>query len=240
VVGLVFLFFVAPFSLLAVFQDTSAFNQDVSNWNTGAVTTMEQSKCTLSPSLCGHGAFRCGVLFEYIYDNSRFVGAQVSHVLFFFFCLWFETGPLLLLFVWWVWFFLFGVAPFSLLAVFRGASAFNSDVSNWNTGAVTDMKYSKCTLSLSLLATAPFPLWCVVEYIHVRHLEVRRVTSLTRFFFFFVDGNGTLLLLFVWWDLVFSFLCCTLFSSCSVLGRSCVQFRRVQLEHGGGDKYVYA
>ena len=46
--GLVFLFFVAPFSLLAVFGYASAFNQDVSNWNTGAVTTMEGSKSVVS------------------------------------------------------------------------------------------------------------------------------------------------------------------------------------------------
>ena len=37
--GLVFLFFVAP--SLAVFQSASEFNQDVSKWNTGAVTTMQ-------------------------------------------------------------------------------------------------------------------------------------------------------------------------------------------------------
>ena len=43
--GLVFLFFVAP-SSLAVFNQASVFNQDVSEWNTGAVTTMEYSKCT--------------------------------------------------------------------------------------------------------------------------------------------------------------------------------------------------
>jgi len=49
--GLVFLFFVAPFSLLAVFGSATAFNQDVSTWNTGAVTNMESSKCTLSSSL---------------------------------------------------------------------------------------------------------------------------------------------------------------------------------------------
>ena len=34
-----------------MFNKASAFNQDVSNWNTGAVTNMYQSKCTLSPSL---------------------------------------------------------------------------------------------------------------------------------------------------------------------------------------------
>ena len=83
VVGLVFLFFVAPFSLLAVFYQATAFNSDVSNWNTGAVTRMDYSKCTRSLPLCGHGAFRCGVLLN-IYGNSRFVGSQVSHVLFLF------------------------------------------------------------------------------------------------------------------------------------------------------------
>jgi surface protein len=57
--------------------------------------------------------------------------------------------------------FLFFVAPFSLLAVFRGASVFNQDVSTWNTSTVTRMDYSKCTLSSSLLATAPFVVvWC--------------------------------------------------------------------------------
>jgi len=47
--GLVFLFFVAPSP--AVFQQASEFNQDVSKWNTGAVTRMDHSKCTLSHSL---------------------------------------------------------------------------------------------------------------------------------------------------------------------------------------------
>ena len=51
--GLVFLFFVAP--PLAVFNWATAFNSDVSKWNMSAVTTMEYSKCTLSPlPLCGH------------------------------------------------------------------------------------------------------------------------------------------------------------------------------------------
>ena len=86
-----------------------------------------------------------------------------------------------MLFVWWVWFYLFFVAPFSLLAVFHEASAFNQDVSTWNTGAVITMAASKCTLSLSLWPRR-LPLWCVVEYI--RQLEVRRITSLTRFVIF--------------------------------------------------------
>ena len=51
VVGLVFLLFVAPVSLLAVFKQASAFNQDVSKWITSSVTTMLGSKCTRSLSL---------------------------------------------------------------------------------------------------------------------------------------------------------------------------------------------
>ena len=80
-VGWSFFFFVAP--SLAVFYQATAFNQDVSKWNTGAVTSMDSSKCTRSLPLYGQGAFRCGVVLN-IYDNSRFVGSQVSHVLFFF------------------------------------------------------------------------------------------------------------------------------------------------------------
>ena len=37
-----------------------SFNADLSKWNTGAVTIMHGSKCTLSLPLCGH-AFRCCV-----------------------------------------------------------------------------------------------------------------------------------------------------------------------------------
>ena len=66
VVGLVFLFSVAP--SLAVFHFSSAFNQDVSKWNTGAVTSMTDSKCIVSLYLCGHGAFP---VVEY--DNPSFI-----------------------------------------------------------------------------------------------------------------------------------------------------------------------
>ena len=122
------------------------------------------------------------------------------------------------------------------LAVFLGASSFNSDVSKWNTGAVTTMASSKCTLSPSLWPRR-LSLWCVVEYI--RHLEVRRATRLTRVVLVFGCGlkrepcccclcGGFGLSLFH---------CCTLLSSCSVCFRICVQSKRVHLEYGGGDKY---
>ena len=101
---LVFFFFVS-FSL-AVFYQASAFNQDVSKWNTGAVTTMQESKCTLSPSLCGH-AFHCCVF--WIYDNSSFIGSQFSHVLLYLF-LCFRNGTFCCC-LWWVGVFLFFVAP---------------------------------------------------------------------------------------------------------------------------------
>jgi surface protein len=147
--GLIVLFFVAPFSLLAVFYSARAFNQDVSKWNTSAVTNMYYSKCTLSLSPSVFSVW-------YMY-NSRFVGSQFSHVLFCFFFVWFETGPLLFVVVCVVGLvFLFFVAPFSLLAVFCLAYAFNHDVSKWNTSAVTTMEQSKFTLSLSLCGHGAF------------------------------------------------------------------------------------
>jgi len=142
-VGLVFLFFVAPFSLFAVFYYASAFNQDVSNWNTGAVIYMTNSKCTLSAPFRGH-AFSI-VCFWKIYDNSNFIGSHNSDT----FC-----NFNLVFYLWWV-----GLS-FSLLhplfLVFDSASAFNQDVSKWSTVAVTNMGYSKCTLCLPLNAGHAF------------------------------------------------------------------------------------
>ena len=124
-------------------------------------------------------AFRCGVVLN-ICDNSRFVGSQVSHVLFFVFVCGLQLDLVVVVCVVGL-VFLFFVAPFSLLAVFNGASAFNQDVSKWNTGAVTSMAGSKCTVSPSLWPRR-LPLWCVVEYI--RQLEVRRITILIRIVLF--------------------------------------------------------
>ena len=73
--------------------------------------------------------------------------------------------------------------------VFYDFGSFNADLSNWNTGAVASMYGSKCTRSLSLsVVTAPFPLWCVVEYIRVQQLKFHRATSLTRFVLFLLFG----------------------------------------------------
>ena len=131
--GLSFLCF-AP--SLAVFVKAYEFNQDVSNWNTGAVTTMAMSKCTLSPSV----VLWCKCIMRQL-DFHR---DHNSHT-FCFFCV-FKT---VLFFVVCGGSFLFFVAPF--LAVFYVAKKFNQNVSKWNTGAVTNMNSSKCTLSLSVV-----------------------------------------------------------------------------------------
>ena len=69
----------------------------------------------------------------------------------------------------------------TLLVVFWGASAFNQDLSKWNTGAVTDMYASKCTLSLSPSVWPRLPLLCILN---IRQLEFYRITLLTRFVLF--------------------------------------------------------
>jgi surface protein len=68
--------------LFAVFASASAFNQDVSKWNTGAVTNVYYSKCTLSP-LSLSVATPSVLLCFWIFDNSSFIGSQFSHVLLF-------------------------------------------------------------------------------------------------------------------------------------------------------------
>ena len=75
--------------------------------------------------------------------------------------------------------FLFFVAP--SLAVFWVAAAFNQDVSKWNTGAVTNMGSSKCTLSPSLWPR--LPLLCILN---IRQLKFHRITILTRFVLLFL------------------------------------------------------
>jgi surface protein len=108
------------------------------------------------------------------------------------------------------WYFFSLLHP-SLLAVFYGASKFNQDVSNWNTSAVTTMRLSKCTLSLSPSVATPSAV-----YFNVYHTT--RVSSdhnSHTFCYFCVCVFETVpFLLFLWW-VGLSFLCCTL-SSCSV------------------------
>ena len=139
-----------------------------------------------SLSLCGH-AFRCCV-FEY--TTTRVSSDHTSHTFCYFRVCVFETvlffvvcGGLV---------FLFFVAP--SLAVFRYASAFNQDVSKWNTGAVTNMLQSKCTLSPSLWPR--LPLLCILN---IRQLEFHRITLLTRFVLFVLCFETVLFCCCLWW-----------------------------------------
>ena len=172
---------------------------------------MRQSKCTLSPSLWPRLPLLCilnirQLEFHQITTLTRFVILILCFVL--------ETVLFLL--------FVVGCGLSFLcctlsLAVFYYASAFNQDVSKWNTGAVTSMELSKCIRSHLLCGHGAFRLlWCVVEYI--RQLEVRRLTSLTRvvlvFCLWFETGPCCCCCLCGGFGL--SFLCCTLLSSCSV------------------------
>ena len=175
---------------------------------------MASSKCTLSSSLWATAPSI--VVCCWIYTTTRGSSGHKSHT-FCSFCVvavWRDLFCCCLCVVGLV--FLFFVAPFSLLAVFRGASVFNQDVSNWNTSAVIDMSSSKCTLSPSLWPR--LPLLCILN---IRQLECHLTTILTR----------SVILLLCYWNGTFfvvcggfglSVLCCTLLSSCSVQWRICV------------------
>jgi surface protein len=98
--GLGFLFFVAPSH--AVFEYARTFNQDVSNWNTGAVTDMAASKCILSLPLCRH-AFS---VVMYLNTTTRLSSDHNSHT-FCYFVLFLERYFLLFV-VGWYFFSLWG------------------------------------------------------------------------------------------------------------------------------------
>ena len=124
----------------AVFYQLSLFNRDVSKWQTGNVATMANSKCIISASV--------SVLFNTC-TTTQFHLITISHTTVIFVVV--ETVLFLL--------------HLFFASVFRGASTFNQDVSKWKIGAVTDMSYSKCTLSPSLLPR--FQLLCFL----IRHLS---------------------------------------------------------------------
>ena len=97
-----------------------------------------------------------------MYDNSSFMGSHFSHVLFCLCVCGLKRDLVVVVCVVGLVFLFSLLHPSLLLAVFRDASVFNQDVSTWNTGAVTTMEASKCTLFPSLWPRR-LPLWCVVE-----------------------------------------------------------------------------
>ena len=169
------LFIVAPFSLLAVFYRASAFNQDVSKWNTGAKTVM--SNMFESAAAFADNTFFCaGSWPTSVIRASDFVGSGVTdfscsntflHNVMFKSVVddWCGTdaakktavqtahGPIE---DWDV------SRITNMNKLFKDKTSFDNDLSKWNTRAVTTMQDSKCTLSLSpsLLATAPSVVVC--------------------------------------------------------------------------------
>ena len=74
----VLFFFFLSFTSLAVFYFASAFNSDISKWNTGVVSTMVDSKCNLCFSLFAMPSVLC-----FLIRTTRVSSDQFSHVLFF-------------------------------------------------------------------------------------------------------------------------------------------------------------
>ena len=124
-----------------MFNGASVFNQDVSKWNTGAVKSMTSSKCIYSLVSVARLSCYCGIFNAAIrvFHLITFLTRSVISEWYFLLLYWVTLS--------------FVVA--SSLAVFLGASAFNADVSEWNTGAVTTMQSSKCTLSPPLHGYTP-------------------------------------------------------------------------------------
>jgi len=103
-------------------------------------------------------------------------------------------------------FFLSFFVALSFVAVFYRASAFNSDVSKWNTSAVTTMESSKSTLTL------PVAMPSVVVFFNT----TARVSSdyiLTRFVILFVFVEKWVLFVI---DVGYFFLLCCVLFYCSV------------------------
>jgi len=124
---------------------------------------------------------------------------QFSYV--FCYCLFFERY-FLLLFCGGFFLSLFVVSSSPFIAVFHTASVFNQDVSKWNTGAVTIMSSSKCTLFPSL-RWPRIPLFVFLNREHTSHTFCYFVFVLLKRYLFCC----------LWW-VGHSFLCCTPLLQC--------------------------
>ena len=154
---------------------------------------MDRSKCTLSLPVATPSAV---VYCEH--TTTRVSSDHNSHTFCCFcFCVW---KRYLFCCLWWVGLsFLCCTLSF---AVFWNAYDFNQDVSKWNTGAVTKMTYSECSLSPSpsLWPRLPLYMYNIVYILNIRQLEFHRITLLTRFFIFVsVFYETVLFCCCMWW-----------------------------------------
>jgi surface protein len=108
-----------------------------------------------------------------------------------------------------------GVLPAFVCAVFQYASAFNSDISAWNTGAVIDMGYSK-----SFIDRCFFCLWQLLLFVVV-------VVVVDNVFYLLNSSSPSP-----------STCCSTCCCLRSVPCKFSLQFGHFGMEHGGRDRYV--
>ena len=160
-VGRFSLFFVAPFSLRAVFDGATAFNQNVSNWNTGAVISMygmfnSAAAFTDSTFFCA-GSWPTSVLQARDLGGSGVVDFSCGHDYLHNVVLtsavddWCGSNATKKTAVqtahgsiedWDV------SRITNMNSLFKYKSSFDQDLSKWNTSAVTTMYGSKCNLSM--------------------------------------------------------------------------------------------
>ena len=101
------------------FNGASAFNSDLSNWNTAAVTNMERSTST---STCSWMVSRLILLIDFFLSFKWFF-FSIDHIV-----------TIIL-----------SVRSGVVAAVFQNADEFNANVSMWDTGKVTNMANSTST-----------------------------------------------------------------------------------------------
>ena len=99
-----------------MFYDAEVFNADVSKWSTGTVTSMGYMFYKAAAFNADVSKWATGAVtsMENMFDGATVFSCDVST---------WDTGAVL-----------------SMAGMFHGASAFNGDVSKWNTGAVTTME----------------------------------------------------------------------------------------------------
>ena len=192
-------------ALRAVFAYANAFNQDMSNWNTGAVTSMYRSKCTLPLCVCTMPSVFC------VFNMKTQVLSDHKILMYCFFVVF---GMVLFVVV--------VVVVAVACAVFMYSYAFNQDVSKWNTGAVTTMNGSKCTLPLCV-CTMP-SVFCVFNM----KTQVLSDHKILMYCFFVVFGM-----------VLFGCCCCCCCCVRSVSRRMGVQSGRVKMEYRCGDNYEW-
>ena len=155
VVGLVFLFFVAPFSLLAVFRDASAFadntffcagSTNTESWPTSVIQASDFVGSGVTDFSCGH-TFLHNVIFKSVVDDwcgtdaAKKTAVQTAHGSI-------EDWDVSRI--------------TNMNSLFKDKKSFDDDLSKWNTSAVTSMASSKCTrfLSLSVAMASSVVVWC--------------------------------------------------------------------------------